>query len=156
MVGDLENVSIEHINAFHEKTAGVTKDGKLVMWGRTRDGSIVDGKGNSFKSNLKQPTYFEEVSGTSFQQVSCGKDHIAAITIDGRLLTMGNPGHGKLGHKDYSDEHKSSYMPKSIGDNARIEYLDLKDVKQVSCGFRHTACVTKDGGLYTWGEARNG
>lgn len=26
----------------------------------------------------------------------------------------------------------------------------------MSCGFRHTACITEDGSLYTWGEGRNG
>lgn len=29
----------------------------------------------------------------------CGKDHVAAVTTDGRLLTLGNPDHGKLGHQ---------------------------------------------------------
>lgn len=26
----------------------------------------------------------------------------------------------------------------------------------MSCGFRHTACVTEDGSLYTWGAGSNG
>lgn len=29
-------------------------------------------------------------------------------------------------------------------------------VKQVACGRFHTACVTEDGGLYTWGRGANG
>ena len=29
-----------------------------------------------------------------------GKEHIAAITQDGRLFTMGTEDHGKLGHDD--------------------------------------------------------
>lgn len=26
----------------------------------------------------------------------------------------------------------------------------------MACGFKHTAAVTEDGALYTWGEGRNG
>jgi len=37
-----------------------------------------------------------------------------------------------------------------------MDKVDIKDVKQVSCGFRHTACVTDDGKLYTWGEGKQG
>ena len=74
---------------------------------------------------------------------------------------MGNPDHGKLGHKVYLEEAESkrkagSYKPQSIGDQSRMDFVDLQNVKQVSCGFRHTACITEDGSVYTWGEGRNG
>ena len=26
----------------------------------------------------------------------------------------------------------------------------------VACGFKHTACITEDGELWTWGEGRHG
>ena len=37
-----------------------------------------------------------------------GKEHIAVITDDGRLYTMGSTDHGKLGHeqKELTDEEK--------------------------------------------------
>jgi hypothetical protein len=41
-VNELEDIPMQSVNAFHEKTAVVTKDGQIVMWGRTRDGGIVD------------------------------------------------------------------------------------------------------------------
>ena len=31
-----------------------------------------------------------------------------------------------------------------------------RKINQVACGFRHTACITDDGCLWTWGEGRNG
>lgn len=34
--------------------------------------------------------------------------------------------------------------------------LENKAVKSVSCGFQHTACVTEDGEVYTWGHGKNG
>ena len=41
-----------------------------------------------------------------FSQVAVGKEHIAALTKDGRLYTMGTVNHGQLGHdvKEMSSE----------------------------------------------------
>ena len=186
MIAELDDVEMEQIEAFHEKSAAITKDGQLVVWGRTRDGSMVDGNGKTYSTNLSIPTLFEEKNCATFKQVSCGKDHIAAVTADGKLLTLGNPEHGKLGHTIETSESKeqagmfsgvvgsktvaSNYKPKGISDMSKIDYVNVidctegedvsklqsKKVKQVSCGFRHTACVTEDGELYTWGAGKNG
>lgn len=97
------------------------------MWGRSRDGGLCDGNGHSPKANLTSPTLFEEKNGSLFKQISCGKDHVAAVTTDGKLLTFGNPNHGKLGHKIEEVEEKPSggfwgggssktYQPTSISD----------------------------------------
>lgn len=34
--------------------------------------------------------------------------------------------------------------------------LDTKKVVYVACGNQHTACVTEDGEVYTWGFGKNG
>lgn len=48
-------------------------------------------------TNLVLPTPLE-ADGATFKQVALGKNHAAAVTVDGRLLTWGNPDEGKLGH----------------------------------------------------------
>ena len=78
----------------------ITQDGDLVFWGSSRNGSLLDGKGTVYLKNVDLPTIYEDPEGQKFSQVSCGKDHIAAVTTDGRLLTIGNPQDGKLGHND--------------------------------------------------------
>lgn len=34
--------------------------------------------------------------------------------------------------------------------------LTDKSVKEVACGFQHTACITEEGEVYTWGAGKNG
>ena len=48
-------------------------------------------------TNLVLPTLIE-AEGISFIHVACGKNHMAAITNNGKLVTWGNPDSGKLGH----------------------------------------------------------
>jgi len=52
------------------------------------------GFGKPLKQNRSTPFIVE---GDKFKQVACGKDHLLAVTTDGRLLAMGNSDHGKLG-----------------------------------------------------------
>ena len=52
---------------------------------------------------MDSPTIFENQNGAKFKYTSCGKNHLAAITTDGRLMTLGNPDNGKLGHKKYQE-----------------------------------------------------
>ena len=56
---------------------------------------------------MKQPALFATDEAV-FKQVAVGKEHIAVITGDGRLYTIGSTDHGKLGHdqKELTDEEK--------------------------------------------------
>lgn len=53
--------------------------------------------GPSHTSNLLLPTYLE-TPDVVFTHVSVGKNHMAAVTSLGKLITWGNPESGKLGH----------------------------------------------------------
>lgn len=90
----MEDVPLQELAAFADKSAAITEEGDLIIWGSTRNGSTLDMNGQPFRNNLTNPRIFE---GHKFKQVSCGKEHLAAITTDGRLLMMGNSDHGKLG-----------------------------------------------------------
>ena len=54
---------------------------------------------------------------------------------------------------------KRGYKPKNYADDNEVDFVALPDSKKaldVACGFQHTACVTEDGEVYTWGHGKNG
>lgn len=70
--------------------------------------------------------------------------NIASFTFLPLLFFTGE--HGKLGHGNNTTQK----VPKLISG------LNDKVIKQVSCGNRHSAAVTSDNQLYTWGEGEYG
>jgi RCC1 and BTB domain-containing protein len=117
-------------------TAFVTKEGEIYTFG---DGIL--GRGNDEMRLI--PTV---ISGfTSVTQVSCGGDYAAFLTKDGKMYTFGSGEDTFLGHGDREER----LIPTMI-------FLLDSFIIQVSCGFRHTAFVTKEGTIYTFGCGKNG
>ncbi|XP_046401290.1 probable E3 ubiquitin-protein ligase HERC1 isoform X2 [Ischnura elegans] len=79
---------------------------------------------------------------------SKGSDgHSLALTEDGQVYSWGDGDYGKLGHGNLSIQK----LPKPI-----TGALSGKVVKTIHAGYRHSAAVTEDGELYTWGEGDYG
>jgi len=98
-VTGLDAMNIKSLAACSNKTAAVNSYGELFMWGSSKNRSLMAASGDGHKDNLKLPTMFgtEELIFTS---VAVGLEHIAAITEDGRVFTMGTTENGKLGHPE--------------------------------------------------------
>ena len=78
-----------------------------------------------------------ETKEDTYQFISAGGFHTAAITKDGSLYTWGCNEFGQLG--DGTNVNRLSPV--------RI----MINVFAVSAGFKHTMAITNDGTLYTWG-----
>mgnify|MGYP001184691533 FL=1 len=64
-----------------------------------------------------------------------------ALTVDGKVFSWGEGDDGKLGHCS----RLSCEKPRLI------EALKAKRVRDVACGSSHSAAITSNGELYTWG-----
>lgn len=76
----------------------------------------------------------------SIEILSCGLEHIAMLSLFGKVFTMGYGAGGVLGHGDFV----SCAGLRCIDSLFSIIYLE--------CGAYHTAAVTEGGQVYTWGR----
>ena len=122
-------------------TMAVKTDGTLWGWGTNSNGQL----GNNTTSHRSSPVQ-TVAFGTNWVQVSCGRNHSAAIKNDNTLWCWGVNNLGQLG--DNTNTRRSSPVQTVAGGN---------NWKQVSCGTDFMAAVKTDGTLWCWGaNATNG
>ena len=95
-------------------------------------------KGEAVKDPLALPT--------AATRVALGNSHGAALTAGGELFTFGGNEFGELGRPEVLD----SALP------GPVSFPTMTRVVSVACGFFHTAAVTDDGSVWTFGWGRWG
>mmetsp|Transcript_15912 Transcript_15912/g.25810 ORF Transcript_15912/g.25810 Transcript_15912/m.25810 type:complete len:606 (+) Transcript_15912:105-1922(+) len=114
----------------------------VFTWGRGEDGQL--GLGDT--SDQDEPTYVDALRGVGVRQIACGSGHTVVLSTEGEVFTWGRGDDGRLGHGD----NGWKYVPRII------QSLAGQVVVQVTCGSYHTAAVTGNGDLYTWGGGMYG
>jgi len=130
----------QQVSCGYDQTSAIKTDGTLWTWGRNSAGQLGDSTRGSRSSPIQTIT-----GGTTWQQVSCGYQHTAAIKTDGTLWTWGRNSAGQLGDST-TTSRSSPVQTIALGTTWR----------QVSAGKFFTSSVKKDGTLWTWGLNNNG
>ena len=120
----------------------VDGDGGVWVWGWGIDGRL----GHGDRANVRKPKQVEALRGVRIVQVSCGDHHTLALDDAGVVYAWGWGKHGILGHGD----EENARLPK------RIEALKGIRCVSIEAGWSHSAVLTDDGKVYTWGWDLNG
>lgn len=110
--------------------------GKLFTWGDGDKGKL----GHGDEESRLFPACVESLTEPVFCQVACGQDMTVALSICGKVYTMGRYNHEAGGRLPTCVEGK-------LKDNV---------VEAVACGYHHIAVLTSKAELYTWGKGANG
>ena len=134
--------------AFKVHVAAITQAGELFTWGHNR-GTGRLGHGNMDSVCEPKLVEFFKRKGERVTVVSAGTSHSAAVTASGKLYTWGVAEHSRLGHPDAAPSDRE-LEPRCV------EALAGMEVVAVGAGYHHTAAVTAEGFVYTFGSGDHG
>ncbi|KAI4321154.1 hypothetical protein MLD38_034572 [Melastoma candidum] len=124
------------------QSSSAAASGKLFTWG---DGD-KNRLGHGDKDAWLKPTRVSALIEHNFQKIACGHTITAALTINGKVFTMGSTVYGQLGNP--LSEGK---LPSLVDEKLRNETTE-----EVACGAYHVAVLTAKNEVYTWGKGANG
>eukprot|EP00775_Hariotina_reticulata_P006154 gene6154-6391_t len=136
------NMPIKQVACGDTHTLVCTTTGELYTFGRNQNGQL--GHGNT--GDLLAPRLVEDLKGRSVSSVAAGAEHSVVATSDGQVYAWGWGRYGNLGDGDRVDRHSP----------ARVAALDDVVISHVACGWRHSAAVSGDGRVYTFGWSKYG
>ncbi|CAM9159061.1 unnamed protein product [Choristocarpus tenellus] len=150
-VESLANLQVVCVAASRYHSVAVTLGGKVFTWGHGRSGRL--GHGDEGVRIL--PTLVEGLSHKMAVGVAAAENHTVALTSDGLLYTWGSNRFGQLGHGGSHGGNVGRVSATVTGvrlSPKRVEGLRKVNVVQVATGAGHTAAVTSQGMVYTWGR----
>ncbi|XP_056891228.1 probable E3 ubiquitin-protein ligase HERC3 [Takifugu flavidus] len=130
---------IAQVMCGNQHCIALSKDGQLFTWGQNTSGQLGLGKGEPSKL-FPQP--LKSLAGIPLAKITAGGDHSFALSLSGAVFGWGKNKAGQLGLNDIQDRAVPCH----------IKFLRSQKVVHISCGEEHTAALTKDGGLFTFGD----
>jgi len=134
--------------------------GNLFTWGHNRVGQL--GLGNNTGSIISQedpdgdhinpiPELVTTLKNISIVDISSGWGHSAVLDANNNVYMCGRNSYGQLGtNPDYCPINVNHH--RYISEFKLVESLSGLSVVKIVCGGEHTACITKEGKLYIWGD----
>ncbi|KAJ9180675.1 hypothetical protein P3X46_008888 [Hevea brasiliensis] len=127
-------------------SAVVTDAGALFTFGWGLYGQC----GQVSTNDQLRPACVPTLSGIKVESVAAGLWHTICITADGHVYAFGGNQFGQLG----TGADLAELQTQSTQLDAPC--LESKCAKMVSCGARHSAILTEDGQVYSWGWNKYG
>ncbi|NWV58893.1 HERC4 ligase, partial [Malurus elegans] len=116
---------------------------EVFSWGQNKYGQL--GLGYEYNKQTS-PQVIKSLLGIPFAQIAAGGAHSFVLTLSGAIFGWGRNKFGQLGLNDDNDR----YVP------TLLKSLRSQKVVHICCGEDHTAALTKEGGVFTFGAGGYG
>ncbi|XP_022733837.1 ultraviolet-B receptor UVR8 isoform X2 [Durio zibethinus] len=136
-----EVVKIISISANGDHSAALSADGQLYTWGRSF------GANSDFLSPQHLP------SPLQFSKAVLGWNHALVLSDDGQVFMLGGSHHGVLSNPEKVTPSKHLSGSPVL---ERVPGLDGMKIVQIAAGAEHSAVITEDGVIKTWGWGEHG
>ncbi|XP_029923261.1 probable E3 ubiquitin-protein ligase HERC6 [Myripristis murdjan] len=123
----------------------LTKGGLVFSWGLNSHGQLGLGKEVSLQPT---PELVLSLTGVAVTQISAGGSHTLILTLPGLVYCCGANKAGQLGLNRVDEKGRFNICV--------VPALRPLGVSFISCGEAHSAVLTKDGKVFTFGEGRHG
>ncbi|XP_019384652.1 PREDICTED: X-linked retinitis pigmentosa GTPase regulator isoform X2 [Crocodylus porosus] len=134
---------VSWVSCGYYHSALVTRDGQLYTFGEPENGKL-----GLLPEQLKNSKVPQPVSGIleRVKKVACGGGHTVALT-ETDVYAFGLGQYGQLGHGTFIFE---TPVPKTV------DYLRRHKICNIACGENHTAVITDNGLMFSFGDGRHG
>ncbi|KAM4854482.1 putative E3 ubiquitin-protein ligase HERC6 [Thomomys bottae] len=138
----LASIKIIQVSCGDFHSLALSEDSQVFSWGKNSEGQLGLGI-NTPKQAI--PERVRSLEGIPVAQVAAGGAHSFALGLSGTCFGWGSNKSGQLAltRKKFNVQ---SYKPVSVG------ALKTLDVTYISCGHEHTAVLTQDGRVFTFGD----
>lgn len=116
----------------------------VITWGANDKGQC--GHGERAEVDWVKPRSLKFLHGQMVTQVVCGSYHTLCVTATSLVFAWGDNSSGQLGLGDLRNRRSPSL----------VNGLWALPVRQLAAGVAHSAALTSNGFLFTWGEASSG
>ncbi|XP_042351682.1 probable E3 ubiquitin-protein ligase HERC3 [Plectropomus leopardus] len=139
----LRNITVSQVACGSQHSVALTKDGQVYTWGQDSRGQLGLGKKTP---GANSPQHLRSLSAIPVVQIAAGGEQSFALSVSGGVFSWGRNDCGQLGLGDTKGRHTPT----------AVLCLNMKKIIHVSCGKDHTATLTKDGAVFTFGSGQYG
>ncbi|XP_055503151.1 probable E3 ubiquitin-protein ligase HERC4 isoform X2 [Leucoraja erinacea] len=139
----LVDVQIAQVACGYHHSLALSKGSQVYSWGQNKNGQL--GLSRDI-GNQPSPQPIRSLNGVPFVQLAAGGAHSFALSLSGAVFGWGSNKFGQLGLNDEIDRH----VP------ALLKSLRTQKIVYICCGEDHTATLTKEGGVFTFGAGGYG
>ncbi|KAG7229828.1 hypothetical protein INR49_012477 [Caranx melampygus] len=136
-------IPVRQVACGSQHSVALTRDGQVYTWGQGSRGQLGLGK---TKTGKNSPQHLQCLSVTPLVKIAAGGEQSFAVSVSGGVFGWGRNNCGQLGLGDTRD--RDTPTP--------VHYLNMKKTTHISCGSEHTAVLTKDGAVFTFGSGQYG